>query len=593
MATAQERVAALASLEPRVAAWVQDVAAHTRPARIHWCDGSDAEYETLRQGLVHDGSLLPLEPGRFPGCYLYRSDPADVARVEHLTYVCTRAREDAGPNNYWMEPREAHARMDALFAGCMRGRTLYVVPYCMGPIDSPYARCGVEITDSAYVVLNMRLMTRMGRDALGRIAREDTFVKGLHSTGELDPERRFIMHFPEELTIKSFGSGYGGNALLGKKCHALRIASWQARSEGWLAEHMLVVGIENPRGETHYVACAFPSACGKTNLAMLIPPARFAGWRIWTVGDDIAWLHPGSDGRLYAINPEAGYFGVVPGTNASTNRVAFETIHRDTIFTNVALTADGQPWWEGRGEGTPVLDWRGRPYDPANGPAAHPNARFTVDARRNPNYSPMADAPAGVPLSAIVFGGRRRSLAPLVVQARDWAHGVLLGAAVASETTAAAAGAVGVVRRDPMAMKPFAGYHFGDYWSHWLDVGARLTRPPAIFHVNWFRQDAGGRYLWPGFGENLRVLAWMLARCGGASGARETPIGWLPRPQDLDLQGVAVAPDALDELLAVDLTAWREELAAIESYFGEFAPRVPAALLAELAAARARVAAAR
>ena len=556
---------------------------------MHWCDGSDAERRTLERELVATKDLLPLNQTSFPGCYLHRSAASDVARVEHLTFVCTTHRDDAGPNNHWMPPQEAHAKMDALFAGCMKGRTLYVVPYCMGPLDSPLSRCGVEITDSAYVVLNMRLMTRMGRPALELIAHDGKFVKGLHSTGELDPARRFIMHFPEELSIKSFGSGYGGNALLGKKCHALRIASWQARTEGWLAEHMLIVGVENPQGETHYLACAFPSACGKTNLAMLIPPASYRGWKIWTVGDDIAWLHPGKDGRLYAINPEAGYFGVVPGTNPRTNRNAYDTIRRDTIFTNVAVTEDNQPWWEGLAEGKPALDWQGRPYDAANGPAAHPNSRFTVDARQNPGYSKLADAPSGVPISAIVFGGRRRSLAPLVYQTRSWRHGVLVGAGVASETTAAATGAVGVVRRDPMAMKPFTGYNFADYWAHWIDVGAKLKSPPAIFHVNWFRQDAAGKYLWPGFSENLRVLRWIIDRCKGTADAQETAIGHLPRPSDLDTAGLDVSKTALEELLAVSPPAWQTELEAVGAYLAEFSDRVPPALRAELEDAKARV----
>ena len=533
--------------------------------------------------------LLPLNPNTNPGCVLARSHPSDVARVEHLTFVCTRNEEDAGPNNNWIDPAQAHRQMDQLFDGCMKGRTLYVVPYCMGPIDSPFSRCGVEITDSAYVVLNMHIMTRMGRAALERIAREGTFVKGLHSIGDLNPDRRFIMHFPEELSIQSFGSGYGGNALLGKKCHALRIASWQARTEGWLAEHMLIVGIENPQGETHYLACAFPSACGKTNLAMLIPPQSYKGWKVWTVGDDIAWLHPGKDGRLYAINPESGYFGVVPGTNAKTNRNAFETIRRDTIFTNVALTADNQPWWEGLPDGKPVIDWQGRPYDPANGPAAQANSRFTVAARQNPVYSKMADAPGGVPISAIVFGGRRRTLAPLVYQARNWLHGVLVGAGVASETTAAATGAVGVVRRDPMAMKPFAGYNFADYWAHWINVGARLKSPPKLFHVNWFRQDANGKFLWPGYGDNMRVLRWIIDRCAGTGRATETPIGHLPGRSDLDLDGLDIAPGAIDELLAVDPALWREEFAGIETYLAEFGGRLPPALKAELEAAQRRV----
>jgi phosphoenolpyruvate carboxykinase (GTP) len=589
MATAPQQFTALASMDHDVAAWVDEVARLTQPQKIHWCEGSEAEFHALEGELIAAQQLLPLNDQSFPGCVLSRSHPSDVARVEHLTFVCTKNREDAGPNNPWMDPKQAHAQMDALFAGCMKGRTLYVVPYCMGPIDSPFSRCGVEITDSAYVVLNMHLMTRMGRAALARIARDGSFVRGVHSTGDLDPKRRFIMHFPEELSIRSFGSGYGGNALLGKKCHALRIASWQARTEGWLAEHMLIVGIENPAGEVHYLACAFPSACGKTNLSMLIPPASYKGWKVWTLGDDIAWLHPGKDGRLYAINPESGYFGVVPGTNAKTNRNAFEMIHRDTIFTNVALTADNQPWWEGLPEGKPVLDWQGRAYDPANGPAAHPNSRFTISAKRNPSYSKLADAPRGVPISAIVFGGRRRALAPLVYQARNWLHGVLVGAGVASETTAAATDAVGVVRRDPMAMKPFAGYNFGDYWSHWIDVGAKLKSPPKIFHVNWFRQDEAGKFLWPGYGENLRVLRWIIDRCKGTAGARATAIGHLPNPADLDTEGLQISPAALEELLAVNPRLWQEEFSGIGKYLEEFGDRVPQPLKSELKSALERV----
>jgi phosphoenolpyruvate carboxykinase (GTP) len=589
MATAPQHVSSLASMNPGVAAWVEEVAKLTQPSKIYWCDGSDLQFQTLKRELVADNQLLPLNQKSFPGCVLSRSHPSDVARVEHLTFVCTKDQEDAGPNNHWIAPAQAHAKVDALFAGCMKGRTLYVVPYCMGPIASPFSRCGVEITDSAYVVLNMHLMTRMGRAALERIGRDGTFVKGLHSTGDLNPERRFIMHFPEELSIKSFGSGYGGNALLGKKCHALRIASWQARTEGWLAEHMLIVGIENPQGEIHYLACAFPSACGKTNLAMLIPPASYPGWKVWTIGDDIAWLHPGKDGRLYAINPESGYFGVMPGTNAKTNRNAYQMIRKDTIFTNVGLTAENEPWWEGINEGKPVTDWQGRPYDPANGPAAHPNSRFTVSATQNPGYSKLADAPGGVPISAIVFGGRRRALAPLVYQARNWTHGVLVGAGVASETTAAATDAVGVVRRDPMAMKPFAGYNFGDYWSHWIDVGAKLKFPPQIFHVNWFRQDPAGKFLWPGFGENLRVLRWIIDRCNGKAGARDTPIGYLPTAKDLDLQGLTISPAAVEELVAVNPGLWAEEFAGITKYLAEFGDHVPQALQSELKSALQRI----
>jgi phosphoenolpyruvate carboxykinase (GTP) len=583
-------ILALSEVSPAVRRWVQSVAELTRPERIHWCDGSDAEFAMLRTELVTRGEMQKLNAATFPNCFLARSHPSDVARVEHLTFVCTRDKADAGPNNNWLDPTEARARMRGLFSGCMQGRTLYVVPYCMGPLDSPYARCGVEITDSAYVVLNMALMTRMGRAALERIARDGTFVKGLHSTGELDPNRRFIMHFPEDLEIESYGSGYGGNALLGKKCHALRIASWQARTEGWLAEHMLIVGLQNPQGETHYIAAAFPSACGKTNLAMLIPPGSMPGWKVFTVGDDIAWLHPGHDGRLYAINPEAGYFGVVPGTNAKTNRNAYDMIRRDTLFTNVALTANNEPWWEGLDDGQPVTDWLGQPFDAGKGPAAHPNARFTVSARRNPGYSAEADGPGGVPISALVFGGRRRGVAPLVYEARDWNHGVLVGASVASETTAAAIGEAGVLRRDPMAMKPFAGYNFADYWSHWYRMGDRLTRPPKIYHVNWFRRDAQGRFLWPGYGENLRVLAWMLERCAGRGGATETPIGFLPREQDLNLAGLDLARDALHELLSVDRALWGREAAELSAYIDEFGDRVPAALRAEVAALQKRLA---
>jgi phosphoenolpyruvate carboxykinase (GTP) len=582
MATAADTLRPLPQLSPAVSAWVSSVRELTQPRAVHWCDGSEREAREITAQLLARGELKALNPGHFPGCYLYRSSPTDVARVEHLTYICTRSQADAGPNNHWMDPQQAHTRMHELFRGCMRERTLYVIPYCMGPIDSPLSRCGVEITDSPYVVLNMLIMTRAGRAALERIAREGNFVRGLHSIGELDPERRFIMHFPEELAIESYGSGYGGNALLGKKCHALRIASWQARSEGWLAEHMLIVGLQSPRGETHYLACAFPSACGKTNLAMLIPPASMPGWRVFTVGDDIAWLHPGADGRLWAINPESGYFGVVPGTNPHTNRNAYEMIRRDTLFTNVALTADDQPWWEGLPSGVPVLDWQGRPYDPARGPAAHPNSRFTVAARRNPSYSPHAEDARGVPISALVFGGRRREVAPLVYEARDWQHGVLVGASLASETTAAAVGQVGVTRRDPMAMQPFCGYNFGDYWRHWLEVGAHLARPPRIFHVNWFRRDAAGKFLWPGYGENLRVLAWMLERCAGRAGAAESPIGLLPRAGDLDLHGLEVGPQALSALLAVDPQLWRKEIGELREYLGKYGERLPAAMLAEL-----------
>jgi len=582
MATAPHAILPLSKLCAEVTEWVDSVKNLTQPSSVYWCEGSDDEIERLTDELKASGDLTELNEQEFPGCHLARSNPSDVARVEHLTFVCTRNKEDAGPNNNWMSPSDAHEKMRALFSGCMKGRTLYVVPYCMGPLDSPLSRFGVEITDSAYVVLNMHIMTRTGRPALELISRTGRFVKGLHSTGELDPDRRFIMHFPEELLIESFGSGYGGNALLGKKCHALRIASYQARTEGWLAEHMLIVGLQNPKGETHYIAAAFPSACGKTNLAMLIPPQSMPGWKVFTVGDDIAWLHPGPDGRLWAINPEAGYFGVAPGTNPETNRNAYDMIRHDTLFTNVALTADNQPWWEGLKEGTPVIDWQGRPYDKASGPAAHPNSRFTVSAHNNPGYSPHAEDAKGVPITAIVFGGRRRTLAPLVYQARDWAHGVLVGASVASETTAAATGQVGVVRRDPMAMQPFCGYNYADYWQHWLNVGAKLKNPPKIFHVNWFRRDEQGKFLWPGYGDNLRVLAWMLDRVAGTAGATDTAIGALPRPQDLNVKGLDIAPGALNELLRVDPAQWRNEVGEFRKYLTQYGSRLPAALTQNL-----------
>jgi len=558
--------------------WVDQVASRTQPDTIHWCTGTDSEYQQLVASMLEDGTLSSLNEEQYPNCYLHLSDPSDVARVEHLTIVCTDEEEDAGPNNHWMSPAAAHEKIDALFEGCMKGRTLYVIPYCMGPIGSPFSRCGVEITDSPYVVINMKLMTRMGSAALQRIESEGHFVKGLHSTGDLDPERRFIMHFPGELSIKSFGSGYGGNALLGKKCHALRIASHQARQEGWLAEHMLIVGLESPEGETHYVACAFPSACGKTNLAMLIPPASMPGWKIWTLGDDIAWLHLDDDGQLRAINPESGYFGVVPGTNESTNKNANDMIMRDTIFTNVATTANNEPWWEGKTSGEPAKDWQGREFDAANGKAAHPNSRFTVSATNNPCYSNLAEAPEGVPISAIVFGGRRKQLAPLVYQAKSWEHGVLVGAGVASETTAANIGDVGVVRRDPMAMKPFCGYNFADYWSHWLSFADRTDNLPKIFHVNWFRQNDEGDFLWPGFGENLRVLRWIIDRCENRVDANETPIGYLPNPEDIDTRDLDISTDALAALTSIDLQQWREEMLSVGEYLESYGDRLPDAL---------------
>jgi phosphoenolpyruvate carboxykinase (GTP) len=570
--------------------WVDEVACLTQPDRVHWCDGSEAEYDALVELMLASGDLVELNPRTHPNCYLHRSNPSDVARVEHLTFICTQNKDAAGPNNPWMDPAQAHAKIDALFAGCMQGRTLYVIPYCMGPIDSPLSRCGVEITDSPYVVANMRIMTRMGAPALERIEREGLmhdgmFVKGLHSIGELDPHKRYIMHFPEELSIKSIGSGYGGNALLGKKCHALRIASWQARSEGWLAEHMLIVGIQNPQGDTSYVAAAFPSACGKTNLAMLIPPESYrkAGWKVWTVGDDICWMTPGAHGRLWAINPEAGFFGVAPGTSAKTNPNALAMLNHDAIFTNVAITADGDPWWEGLADGVPVKDWQGRDIvssegRAANGPAAHPNSRFTVSARQCASWSPHAEDAQGVPISAIVFGGRREHLVPLVFEARDWTHGVLVGASMGSETTAAATGAVGVLRRDSMAMKPFCGYNFADYFAHWLSFDIPGAKLPKIFHVNWFRKGDDGKFLWPGFGDNMRVLEWILGRCNGSEGAEETPIGNLPRAQDLNLDGLDLARGKLEALLHVDTDSWIAEYESIGEYLASYGARAPAVL---------------
>ena len=562
--------------------WVEEVSVLTKPDNIHWCTGSDEENSKLTEEMLATGDFLELNQDTNPGCYLHRSSPDDVARVEHLTFICCTEREDAGPNNHWMDPAIAKAKMHDLYDGCMQGRTLYVVPYCMGPIDSPLSRCGVEITDSPYVVANMRLMTRMGSPALARIEREGTFVKGLHSIGELDPERRFIMHFPEELMIQSFGSGYGGNALLGKKCHALRIASYQARTEGWLAEHMLIVGIENPQGETHYIAAAFPSACGKTNLSMLIPPAEYKGWKVWTVGDDICWMQPGEDGRMWAINPEAGFFGVAPGTGAKTNPNALAMLNKDAIFTNVGLTADNQPWWEGKDDQVPVTDWHGNPYDPAKSKAAHPNSRFTVSMKQCPTYSDRAEAALGVPLSAIIFGGRRERLVPLVMESKSWQHGVLLGASMASETTAAATGAVGVVRRDPMAMKPFCGYNFADYWTHWLSFADRADNLPSIFHVNWFRKDDNGKFMWPGFGDNMRVLEWIINRSKGEAEVTETAIGGLPHAADINIDGLKTDDATLSALLAVDKPAWAEEVAQIKEYLKQYGDRLPAEMLAEL-----------
>jgi phosphoenolpyruvate carboxykinase (GTP) len=559
--------------------WVSEVEALTKPDRVSWCDGTAEENSRLVDGMLGDGTLQRLHPTAAPGCTLHRSHPSDVARTEHLTFIASREAAGAGPTNHWMGPAEAKTRVRPLFGGAMKGRTLYVVPYVMGPLGSPFSRVGIEVTDSPYVVANMRIMTRMGRAALDQLGSSEDFVPGLHSIGDLSPERRYIVHFPEERLIWSVGSGYGGNALLGKKCFALRIASVLARDQGWMAEHMLILELELPGGELHYIAAAFPSACGKTNLAMLVSPFEAQGVKVRTVGDDIAWLRPGQDGRLWAVNPEAGFFGVVPGTGPDTNPNAMATIARDTIFTNVAVTPDGVPWWEGKDKSPPkdLLDWQGKRWD-GTGKAAHPNSRFTVDARQCPSMSPRWEDPQGVPLTAIVFGGRRARLTPLVLQSRDWAHGVFVGATMGSETTAAATGQVGVVRRDPMAMLPFCGYNMGDYFAHWLRMGERLAHPPAIFHVNWFRTNAEGKFVWPGFGQNLRVLLWMIDRVKGQAGGNDTPVGVVPGRADLNWDGLELSPADKDLLLRVDRGEWAAEVPEIRSFFDKFGDRLPRSL---------------
>jgi phosphoenolpyruvate carboxykinase (GTP) len=564
--------------------WVEEVSALTAPSQVVHCDGSEAEKERLIQECLKSGELIELNQKKLPGCYLHRSAPHDVARTEHLTFVCTENKEDAGPNNNWMSPADAREKLAALYRGAMKERTLYVVPFLMGPPASRFSKVGVQITDSKYVVLNMRIMTRMGKVALEHLGEDGEFTRCLHSLGDLSPERRFICHFPQDNAVWSVGSGYGGNALLGKKCLALRLASYLGKQEGWLAEHMLILGLQTPEGKQHYITAAFPSACGKTNLAMLVPPKSMAGWKVTTVGDDIAWIRPGKDGRLYALNPEAGFFGVVPGTSKKTNPNATEMIRSNTIYTNVALRPDGTPWWEGHDDPAPAsaLDWQGRPWTPASSEkAAHPNSRFTTPAGQCPSISPEFENPEGVPVTAILFGGRRANVVPLAFQSRSWQHGVYLGASLTSETTAAITGKVGVVRRDPMAMLAFCGYNMGDYFGHWLEVGRKLKSPPGIFRTNWFRADENGKFLWPGFSENLRVLRWVLDRCEGRGEAVETVIGYTPTPRSLAGEGLDASEEALRKLLEVNPAEWVEVAQSQATYFASFGSRLPAAIEAE------------
>ncbi|HET9552404.1 MAG TPA: phosphoenolpyruvate carboxykinase (GTP) [Anaeromyxobacteraceae bacterium] len=561
--------------------WVDETAKLCKPDRVYWCDGSAEEKKRLTEEAVASKTLIPLDQKKWPGCHYHHSNQNDVARVEHLTFICTPTKEEAGPTNNWMAPAEAYQKLSALYDGAMKGRTLYVVPYVMGPADSPFAKVGIELTDSVYVALNMGIMTRMGKVALERLGASGEFNKGLHSVAGCDPEKRFICHFPQDNAIWSIGSGYGGNALLGKKCLALRIASYLARNEGWLAEHMLILEAESPEGEISYVAAAFPSACGKTNFAMMIPPKVFEGWKIRTVGDDIAWLRVGENGQLWAVNPEAGYFGVVPGTNFKTNPNAMKSAEKNTIFTNVARTKDGDVWWEGKDNEAPdeLIDWKGATWKKGSqDKAAHPNSRFTAPMENNPALSRFASDPKGVPISALIFGGRRSTTMPLALQSFNWTHGVYLASTLGSETTAAATGAVGVVRRDPMAMLPFIGYDAGTYLQHWLDMQSRIPNPPKIFMVNWFRKDAAGKFLWPGYGDNMRVLKWILDRSHGRVGATETLLGHVPRAEDLNLNGLDLSVETAKAAMKVDLAEWENELESQQEWFDKLGKTLPRAL---------------